>query len=399
MKTITLLLCAWVLWSAAAEAQPSPDQRMETASCLRKEHAKVWMLSILSSHKKAVASLDKADLPKDEKNRLLSAYGTALEKHRKVGPPAWGTRVRLPEPTPPTPEELARQEKQIQELRELVQRGELAEAEALNLRQLFPDPERRRLVEEELRLKKLGVIPPADIGPLPPKYLEAAATKLCETRGKRDSSDATAQTPEALQRGCDRGVAAACAYLGFRYEIGDGVRQDNSKAVELYTKGCDGGDAGGCSNLGLMYAKGDGVRQDKSKAVELYTKACDGGAAQGCFNLGVSYAKGDGVRQDNFKAVELFTKACDGGEATGCSGLGAMYAKGDGVRQDNSKAVELFTKGCDGGNATGCSNLGAMYATGDGVRQSTSRAKELFGKACDLREEAGCKEYARLNKR
>ena len=57
-------------------------------------------------------------------------------------------------------------------------------------------------------------------------------------------SDATAQTPEALQRGCDRGVAAACAYLGFMYAKGDGVRQDNSKAVELYTKACDGGHAG-----------------------------------------------------------------------------------------------------------------------------------------------------------
>ena len=92
----------------------------------------------------------------------------------------------------------------------------------------------------------------------------------------RRAQDATAQTPEALQRGCDRGVAAACAHLGFRYAWGVGVRQDKSKAVELYTKACDGGDATGCFSLGVRYEKGDGVRQDKSKAVELYTKACDG---------------------------------------------------------------------------------------------------------------------------
>jgi len=41
---------------------------------------------------------------------------------------------------------------------------------------------------------------------------------------------------------------------------------------------------GGCSNLGLMYQNGRGVRQNYSKAKELFGKACDSGDAEGCKN-------------------------------------------------------------------------------------------------------------------
>ena len=143
----------------------------------------------------------------------------------------------------------------------------------------------------------------------------------------------------------------------------------------------------------------EGVKQDKSKAVGLYTKACDGGDMLGCSNLGLIYAKGEGVQQDNFKAVELQTKACDGGNTFGCSNLGEMYYKGWGIRQDKSKAVELYTKACDGGYAGGCINLGVMYKIGErGVQQNLNHAMELFGKACDLRTERGCDEYVRLKR-
>jgi TPR repeat protein len=67
-----------------------------------------------------------------------------------------------------------------------------------------------------------------------------------------------------------------------------------------------------------MYDKGEGVRQDNFKAAELFTKACDGGDAQGCFNLGAMYNNGEGVRQDKFEAVELFGKACDMRDESGC---------------------------------------------------------------------------------
>ncbi len=66
------------------------------------------------------------------------------------------------------------------------------------------------------------------------------------------------------------------------YERGEGVRQDQTKASELYKLACDAKEAAGCSNLGLMYSKGNGVKLDKRLALEFYGKACDLRDNRGC---------------------------------------------------------------------------------------------------------------------
>ncbi len=126
------------------------------------------------------------------------------------------------------------------------------------------------------------------------------------------------------------------------------------RARSLFKKACDGGDTKGCVKLGFMYENGTGVKQDNFKAVELYKKACNAGNARGCFNLGLMYKDGIGVKQDNFKAVKLYKKACDGGDAIGCLSLGFMYENGTGVKQNNFKAKELYGKACDGKIDLGC---------------------------------------------
>jgi hypothetical protein len=71
--------------------------------------------------------------------------------------------------------------------------------------------------------------------------------------------------------------------LGYEYL----QKGDNFKAAELNTKACDGGAAGSCGMLGLAYQYGKGVKQDYSKAKELFGKDCDLGEQLGCD----SYAK------------------------------------------------------------------------------------------------------------
>ncbi len=66
-----------------------------------------------------------------------------------------------------------------------------------------------------------------------------------------------------------------------------------------------------------MYRKGNGVPQDDYKAVKLYRKACNGGNVRGCNNLGNMYDEGKGVPQDYDKAIKLYKKACNGGNALG----------------------------------------------------------------------------------
>ncbi|MDT8338473.1 MAG: tetratricopeptide repeat protein [Sulfurimonas sp.] len=135
---------------------------------------------------------------------------------------------------------------------------------------------------------------------------------------------------------------------------------DKAAAVWDAKKACDSGSALACNNLGAMYSNGTGVKQDNFKAVELYTKACDGGEVVGCGNLGVMYSNGIGVKQDYFKAVELYTKACDGGIGDGCSVLGNMYRYGTGVKQNKKLALKYYGMACDMKDEFGCESYAEL---------------------------------------
>jgi len=42
-------------------------------------------------------------------------------------------------------------------------------------------------------------------------------------------------------------VAPGCTRLGRRYEAGEGLARDLSRAAQLYDKGCSAGDTEGCA--------------------------------------------------------------------------------------------------------------------------------------------------------
>ena len=54
---------------------------------------------------------------------------------------------------------------------------------------------------------------------------------------------------------------------------------------------------------------GKGVKQDYSKANELYQKACDGDNVEACYSLANSYKQGIGIEQNISKAKELYKKS------------------------------------------------------------------------------------------
>ena len=88
---------------------------------------------------------------------------------------------------------------------------------------------------------------------------------------------------ETLQA-AERGDAAAQHNLGWMYEEGRGVRQDDAEAVRWYRQAADQGQATAQNNLGWMYDQGRGVRQDRALAQEWYGKACQNGDQDGCDN-------------------------------------------------------------------------------------------------------------------
>jgi len=128
------------------------------------------------------------------------------------------------------------------------------------------------------------------------------------------------------------------------------------------------------NNLGFMYQYGKGVPQDDAEAVKWYRKAAEQGVAEDQYNLGVIYKFGLGVPQDYAKALQWFRKAAEQGYAKAQYGLGLMYGKGKGVPQDYAKAVKWFRKDAEQGHADAQFLLGLMYGEGRGVPQDSVQA-------------------------
>ena len=113
-----------------------------------------------------------------------------------------------------------------------------------------------------------------------------------------------AQTPTEeeiadLRARAEGGDAEAQLVLGYIYEEGLGVPEDDAEAVRWYRLAAEQGDAAAQFNLGLMYANGEGVPEDDAEAIRWYRLAAEQGNAWSQFNLGLMYANGRGVPQDD----------------------------------------------------------------------------------------------------
>lgn len=121
--------------------------------------------------------------------------------------------------------------------------------------------------------------------------------------------------------------AEAQAILGFMYEFGNGVNQDNKIAVEWYRKAADQGYAKAQRYLGNMYYGGKGITQDYSKAFEWYQKAAAQGDAYAQNDLGVKYEFGLGVAKDLEKALQLYALSAKQNDETAKNNLARLQEK------------------------------------------------------------------------
>jgi len=119
-------------------------------------------------------------------------------------------------------------------------------------------------------------------------------------------------------------------------------------------------------SLGTMQNLGYGVIQNYSKAVQWYRKAGEQGHVMAQFNLAGMHHQGNGVKQDygrrkksqkDGKAVWWYRKAADQGNDDAQNNIGRMYSSGEGLKQDTVEAARWFRKAAEQGNADAQANL------------------------------------------
>ena len=89
------------------------------------------------------------------------------------------------------------------------------------------------------------------------------------------------------------------------------VSEQKQPTIEKLLQSAEQGDAKAQFNLGVMYDSGEGVPQDDHKALKWYRMAADQGDVNAQLHLALRYDRGIGVPTDHKEAAKWVRKAAD----------------------------------------------------------------------------------------
>jgi TPR repeat protein len=112
-----------------------------------------------------------------------------------------------------------------------------------------------------------------------------------------------------------QGDADAAYQLGFLYDTGDGVPQDEKEALRWYLMGAQKGHSKAQFNLAVMLEEGRGQVTDLRKAFFWYEKAAQQGESNAQYNLALFCTWGKGCEVDLVLAHMWFTLAARKGNS------------------------------------------------------------------------------------
>lgn len=138
----------------------------------------------------------------------------------------------------------------------------------------------------------------------------------------------------------EHGFAPAQSNLGWMYDNGYGITEDDVQAVEWYLKAAKQSDESAQANLGWMYANGFGIEKDDFEAVHWYRGAAGQGDATAQYNLGWMYENGRGTLKSESKAVSWYVKASRQGLATAQDAVKRIARKKNNVLPKDSELME-----------------------------------------------------------
>lgn len=148
-------------------------------------------------------------------------------------------------------------------------------------------------------------------------------------------------TLATVQAEAAKGQADAISTLGWMYETGKGVGEDDAKAASLYRTAIAQGDSFGQWRMGVMIDEG-AAQGTSEQAVALFRQAAAQKSAGATASLGVMYATGRGVERDFEAAMRYYQAAARMGSAHAIQGMGVLHANGQGVERNMNEALAYW---------------------------------------------------------
>jgi TPR repeat protein len=134
-------------------------------------------------------------------------------------------------------------------------------------------------------------------------------------------------------------------YMGFLYEHGKGVKQNDEKAFHYYFLAAHQKIAHAQRKVGMMYLKGKGIFQSNIEGIWHLKQARSGGDTIASFQLGLCFEYGlNDVRKDMKKAAKHYKEAADRGHLEAMHRYGVLCCLGDGCAQNNEEAIKYLQK-------------------------------------------------------
>ncbi|XP_068609694.1 protein sel-1 homolog 1 [Brachionichthys hirsutus] len=206
---------------------------------------------------------------------------------------------------------------------------------------------------------------------------------------------------EMFEKLAIEGSPKAQTALGFLYAAGLGVNSSQAKALVYYTFGALGGNLVAHMILGYRYWGGVGVPQSCESALTHYKLAANQVASD------VSLTGGSAVQrirlQDEVEnpgsnsgmleedLIQYYQFLAEKGDVQAQVGLGQLHLHGGrGVEQNPQRAYDYFTQAANAGNTHAMALLGKMYSEGsEYIAQDNNTALQYFKKASDLGNPVG----------
>ena len=235
----------------------------------------------------------------------------------------------------------------------------------------------------------------SDTGEASAEVTSESVTEQYITDPASSSDDASAIEVSADQQGyessivdaylsaAEAGDAIAQASLGYIYDVGRSVTEDDAEAYRWYSRAVEQSELDAMVNLAGLYLRGEGVERDAKRAYLLNNTAAQAGNATAQRNLGVLYQYGEGVEQDYAAARIWFEKAAEQGQTRAYVDLGDLYSRGLGISKNEEVAFAWYLKAARNGLSDAQSEVGYYYDQGLGVNQDYAQAVEWFQKAAD----------------
>ena len=243
-----------------------------------------------------------------------------------------------------------------------------------------------------------------------------------------------------MNKACNLGTGAACAYLGQVYEQGLGVAPNVARARELHELACELEQPASCLALGeltlatnpvaaltwlgkacgagigaaclqegkLLEGRVLGVETNPEAALQRYQSACQTNSAEACGYAGLlklKLAEDESRlgRDEQTEVVAWLDRGCNEARLDeACLVFGSWLAQGRaGLKQNGTRAALLLGPLCNRAEAEpqfapACQRLGRLSETGAGVERNVAGAATFYSKGCTAGHGPACLSHATL---